>query len=114
MFSNLRLLLLLLLLLSPEPKIITPQHDYSKRPLQLFWFDPIALQAIAETDHETTVLTQVLPEKEEVGKGGDAGGDSASEFPLKAPVASVADFKTTPAIHAGSPAVTGSSGRDQD
>ena len=85
----------------PEPKIITPQHDYSKRPLQLFWFDPIALQAIAETEHETTLLTQVLPDGKEGEEGGDVGGDSTMEFPLKPPVASVAEFKTTPAIHAG-------------
>ena len=62
--------------------------------MQLFWFDPIALQAIAENDKEISLLTQVLV-KDQNGGGGSA------EFPLKPPVSSVAEFKTTPAVHAG-------------
>jgi cytochrome oxidase assembly protein ShyY1 len=72
------------------PKLITPEHDYSKRPLQLFWLDGLALQAIAESDEETMYLLQVQ----------DSEID-ASTYPLKPPVESVADFKTTPQIHAG-------------
>ena len=70
--------------------MITPEHDYSKRPLQLFWLDGLALQAIAESEEETILLTEVKDE-----------GSNSEEFPLKPPVASVGDFKTTPAIHAG-------------
>ena len=75
-----------------EPKIITPQHDYSKRPLQLFWFDAIALQAIAESQEEMSLLAQVATEEDE---------SSSEPYPLRPPVSAVADFKTTPAIHAG-------------
>ena len=62
--------------------------------MQLFWFDPIALQAIAENDKEISLLTQVLVKDQN-------GGDGSAEFPLKPPVSSVAEFKTTPAVHAG-------------
>eukprot|EP00526_Cylindrotheca_closterium_P014468 CAMPEP_0113647090 /NCGR_PEP_ID=MMETSP0017_2-20120614/24908_1 /TAXON_ID=2856 /ORGANISM="Cylindrotheca closterium" /LENGTH=276 /DNA_ID=CAMNT_0000559089 /DNA_START=38 /DNA_END=868 /DNA_ORIENTATION=+ /assembly_acc=CAM_ASM_000147 len=83
---------------SPEkPKIITPQHDYSKRPLQLFWFDPLALQAIAESEEEISLLAQVVSEEE----ADESSAKSGALYPLRPPVASVADFKTTPAIHAG-------------
>ena len=80
-----------------EPKIIAPEHDYSKRPLQLFWLDGLALQAIAETKEESILFTQVDDddEDEEESKGAE------EDYPLKPPVASVGDFKTTPAIHAG-------------
>ena len=80
-----------------EPKIIAPEHDYSKRPLQLFWLDGLALQAISETKEESILFTQVDDddEDEEESKGAE------EDYPLKPPVASVGDFKTTPAIHAG-------------
>ena len=73
-----------------EPRIIVAEHDYSKRPLQLFWFDGIALQAIAESEQETVILAEV-----------EEKNSSSPEYPLKPPLASVAEFKTTPAIHAG-------------
>ena len=72
------------------PKLITPEHDYGKRPLQLFWLDGLALQAIAESDEETMYLLQVQ----------DSEND-ATTYPLKPPMDSVADFKTTPLIHGG-------------
>jgi cytochrome oxidase assembly protein ShyY1 len=72
-----------------EPRIIVPEHDYSKRPLQLFWFDGLALQAIAESEEEMVILTEVEEDS------------SSHEYPLKPPLASVADFKTTPLIHVG-------------
>jgi surfeit locus 1 family protein len=75
-----------------EPRIITPVHDYSKRPLQLFWFDYLALQAIAESETEMSVLAQIRLEDDE---------SDSTEFPVKSPIAAVAEFKTTPAIHVG-------------
>lgn len=82
---------------SPEkPKIIAPVHDYAKRPLQLFWFDSLALQAIAESQEEMSLLVQVISEEE-----GTGSTKSEPRYPLRPPVASVAEFKTTPAIHAG-------------
>mmetsp|Transcript_5312 Transcript_5312/g.12064 ORF Transcript_5312/g.12064 Transcript_5312/m.12064 type:complete len:130 (+) Transcript_5312:609-998(+) len=52
-----------------KPRFITPEHDYSKRPLQLFWIDGLALRAIAaelytaedpEASSETAMVTQVI------------------------------------------------------
>jgi hypothetical protein len=77
--------------LHTEPKIMTPQHDYSLQPLQLFWFDPIALQAIAGSKREMSLLAQVI----------DDDQDADILYPLKQPAGSIADFKTTPSIHAG-------------
>jgi cytochrome oxidase assembly protein ShyY1 len=81
---------------APEkPRIIAIEHDYSKRPLQLFWMDGVALQAIAESDQETVLLTQVLE------KGENDDDIEQSIYPLNPPVETVADFKTTPMIHVG-------------
>lgn len=88
---------------SIEPRFITPEHDYSKRPLQLFWFDGLALKAIAvdlykpeelESDTETAMVTQVVQEDEISSKG-------SLLYPLQPPVSSVGNFKTTPATHMG-------------
>jgi cytochrome oxidase assembly protein ShyY1 len=57
--------------------------------------DGIALQAFAESDEETILLTQVLVDEE------SDDTTSTSLFPLKPPVSSVGDFKTTPLIHVG-------------
>lgn len=59
----------------------------------MFWFDPIALQAIAESKEELSMLAQI--------SSLSANNDEKVEYPLKPPVESVAEFKTTPAIHAG-------------
>ena len=67
-----------------------PEHDYKKRPLQLFWFDAVALQALAGSNEETMLLTQVQ-EKD----------DDPTQYPLKPPVERFAEFKTSPLIHAG-------------
>ena len=81
-----------------KPRTITPEHDYSKRPLQLFWLDGLALQAIAESDEETMLLTQV---KEEPNDDDSTSSTSSVSYPLTPPVDSIAGFKTTPAIHVG-------------
>lgn len=77
---------------------MTPEHDYSKRPLQLFWLDGLALQAIAESDEETRLMVQVLEEKDD-----DTTKESqhSVEYPLRPPISEVANFRTTPAIHVG-------------
>jgi surfeit locus 1 family protein len=81
------------ILSAPEkPRTITAEHDYSKRPLQLFWLDGVALQAIAESDEETMLLTQV---------NDDGTKHEKKDFPLTPPIESIAEFKTTPAIHVG-------------
>ena len=81
---------------------MTPEHDYSKRPLQLFWFDGLALQAIAESDDETYLMTQVREDKEEDDKHHNTQQSSSTiEYPLRPPVASVGEFRTTPEIHVG-------------
>ena len=94
-----------------EPRFITPEHDYSKRPLQLFWIDGLALKAIAadmmtekeQQQTETALVTQVVDDTE-----GDATSNSDSSntqqllvYPLQPPVSSVGNFKTTPAVHMG-------------
>merc|ERR1740130_1529628 len=49
-----------------KPRFITPVHDYTKRPLQLFWVDGLALKAIAEitSEEEVALLVQVLDTNE--------------------------------------------------
>jgi surfeit locus 1 family protein len=84
-----------------EPRFMTPQHDYSKRPLQLFWLDGLALQAIAESDEETMLLTQVNDDGNEGTADTGSSSSSSSIYPLRPPVEAIATFKTTPSIHAG-------------
>lgn len=72
--------------------MIAIEHDYSKRPLQLFWMDGVALQAIAESDQETVLLTQVATSDKE---------EDVDHYPRLPALGSIAEFKTTPPIHAG-------------
>jgi cytochrome oxidase assembly protein ShyY1 len=84
-----------------------PEHDYSKRPLQLFWLDGLALQAIAESDEETMLMAQVLEEQENDDQDGSQIHTGANKlgsdvvYPLQPPLSSIGNFKTTPSIHAG-------------
>jgi cytochrome oxidase assembly protein ShyY1 len=87
---------------------MTPEHDYSKRPLQLFWLDGIALQAIAESDEETMILTQVEDDdrnndeqEQQQQQQQQQKVDEVIRYPLQPPASSIANFRTTPAIHAG-------------
>lgn len=90
-----------------KPRFITPEHDYSKRPLQLFWIDGLALRAIAaelytaedpEASSETAMVTQVID-------GDDNSNNNSNNgplvYPLQPPVSSVGSFKTTPSVHMG-------------
>jgi surfeit locus 1 family protein len=100
MYYSSRLLTLLSRSLAlQEPKFIVPEHDYSKRPLQLFWLDGLALQAIAESDEQTYLMTQVSEEND--AKEQNVPNSSNVDYPLRPLVASVGDFRTTPAIHMG-------------
>lgn len=91
-----------------EPKMIAIEHDYSKRPLQLFWMDGLALQAIAgQMQGETILLTEINPTSS-IGAADDPQSSSRSnpndddyKFPRRPTIQSLAEFKTTPAIHAG-------------
>lgn len=81
---------------------MTPTHDYSKRPLQLFWFDGLALQAIATSNEETMLMTQVKDKTDGDGLGSTtADAEAKSIYPLQPPVEALSAFKTTPSIHAG-------------
>lgn len=80
--------------LDTEPKMITIEHDYSKRPLQLFWMDGLALQAIAESEEEMTLLTEIDEDDQDPNM-------TSSTYPRRPLLDSLAEFKTTPAIHAG-------------
>ena len=104
-----------------EPRFITPVHDYTKRPLQLFWVDGLALKAIAEitSEEEVALLVQVLDtnenENDNENKNDDTITSSSSTsstanatangallaYPLQPPVASISEFKTTPSVHVG-------------
>ena len=96
---------------------MTPKHDFSKRPPQLFWFDGTLLQAIIQptTDEdegkgakteEVTLLTQIQGNNstEEVD-GNNSRQQSTSQQALRYPLTptseSVGEFKTTPLVHAG-------------
>ena len=91
-------------------------HDYTKRPLQLFWVDGLALKAIAEitSEEEVALLVQVLDtnENENENKNDTTSSSTSSTatvnangallaYPLQPPVASISEFKTTPSVHVG-------------
>jgi hypothetical protein len=65
--------------------------------------DGVALQAIAETDDETMLLVHVKEEEptESESERDTTHTSSNALYPLRPPVQSIADFKTTPLIHAG-------------
>ena len=95
-------------MLFPEPRFITPEHDYSKRPLQLFWIDGLALKAIAAELYtpedmdgtvETPMVTQVIEDGEDAES--TEGNEGPLLYPLQPPVSSIGNFKTTPATHIG-------------
>jgi len=98
------------ILSQPEkPRFITPEHDYSKRPLQLFWIDGLALKAIAAelytsedlaSGAETAMVTQVIEDGDDDGDE-SGSGDGPLLYPLQPPVSSIGNFKTTPATHMG-------------
>lgn len=76
--------------------MIAIEHDYSKRPLQLFWMDGLALQAISgQLQGETILLTEINTTTV------TTVGGSSDSFPRRPTIQSLAEFKTTPAIHAG-------------
>ena len=96
-------------------------HDYTKRPLQLFWVDGLALKAIAEitSEEDVALLVQVLDtyenENENDNENTTTSSSSSSSssnknatanvpllaYPLQPPVASISEFKTTPSVHVG-------------
>jgi hypothetical protein len=95
---------IILLYIIAEPKMIVIDHDYSKRPLQLFWMDGVALQAIAGQEEETTLLTEIATSNTTVGEETTASPSTSSgtqKYPRRPALETLAEFKTTPAIHAG-------------
>jgi len=94
-----------------EPRFITPVHDYSKRPLQLFWIDGLALKAIAESpnlEEETAIVTQVIDNDNKDNGNDDTTAAQQQQqqlllptYPLQPPVTSISAFKTTPSVHMG-------------
>jgi len=111
-----------------KPRFLVPEHDYSRRPLQLFWIDGLALGAVAadiavatkrqhdnDNEHEsggapyeTAVVTQVVDDTTD--NDNDDNGTQQQRrqqqpppllYPLQPPVSCVGAFKTTPAVHVG-------------
>ena len=72
-----------------EPRFMTPQHDFTTRPLQLFWIDQEALERVSGVPN-AVLLTQI-----------QSSSSSSNSFPVQPPLETVAEFKTTPMIHAG-------------
>ena len=84
--------------------MIVIDHDYSKRPLQLFWMDGLALQAIAGQQEETTLLTEIAITNTASGEdttSTPSTSSGAQKHPRRPALETLAEFKTTPAIHAG-------------
>jgi len=105
---------------SEKPKFITPVHDYSKRPLQLFWIDGLVFKAMIadvittkstttttmlkdgeseKDDEDVALLVQVLDNDE--NNENDIQSQSSPLYPLQPPVSSISEFKTTPSVHVG-------------
>lgn len=89
-----------------EPKWIKPQHDFSKKPLRLLYFDASALKVtlemmrpphdqhhVTEEEESLVLLTQIKDDSN------NAGGKLA--FPLQVPIDKVGEYKISPSIHAG-------------
>lgn len=90
-----------------EPKWIKPQHDFSKKPLRLLYFDESALKVTLdrmrpphdqhhvteEDDKSIVLLTQIKDDNN------SAGGKLS--FPLQSPIDKVGEYKISPMIHAG-------------
>ena len=84
--------------------MIVPEHDYSKNPPRLFWFDEVVLKALAEEsgDSKITYFSQVDQRREDTGANdGDYGASDQQEYPLVPPVMAMAEFKTSPEVHMG-------------
>ena len=94
--------------------MMTPEHDFSKRPPQLFWFDGSLLNAIIRPpggedevqkggSEDVMLLTQI--QRDDCSKEGSSQVQSlpqqASNYPLTPTSESVGEFKTTPLVHAG-------------
>jgi len=103
-----------------KPKFITPVHDYSKRPLQLFWLDGVALKAITyeqpsqsqsqsqstgdTTDEEEVSLLLIQVVNYDNNDTDTTNNNTNAEvllYPLQPPVSTITQFKTTPSVHAG-------------
>jgi len=102
-----------------KPKFITPVHDYSKRPLQLFWVDGVALKAIAyeqpsqsqstgdttTDEEEVSLLIQVVDydtnDDTDTTTNNTTNAEEVLLYPLQPPVSTITQFKTTPSVHAG-------------
>ena len=86
---------------------MTPQHDFSKRPPQLFWLDESVLRALIqpttreghpEKGNEVVIFTQIEADRATGDKDHEQEG---ARYPLKPTAQSVGEFKTTPMVHAG-------------
>lgn len=76
-----------------EPRFLTPQHDFTRKPLQFFWMDLISMADLFNIPQEDAVLlTQVQS---------DSDPNEDGKLPIRPPKDSVGNFKTTPLIHTG-------------
>ena len=88
---------------------MTPEHDFSKRPPQLFWLDGSLLNAIIQPtsatgdgqngkNEEVVLLTQIQ-NRDSFGEVDDE--KQTTRYPLTPTSEAVGEFKTTPLVHAG-------------
>lgn len=102
-----------------DPRWIKPQHDFSKRPLRLIYFDENPLKVVLEQfcgnnqDSNQQQQEKQALQKHSVTQEDDSLilltqiKDTAHEknvklaFPLQSPVDKVGEHKVSPAIHAG-------------
>ena len=76
--------------------MITPQHDFTKSPPQLFYMDQNALQHLANSNEHAVVVSAENPILlQQVNTSG------SKAFPVQPPLSTVGEFKVTPMIHAG-------------
>jgi surfeit locus 1 family protein len=82
-----------------QPRIITPQHDFSKNPPQLFYMDEAALNELAGINQYAIVSSAPKPMLlQEIRSSTNEG---SVKFPVQPPLETVGEFKVTPMIHAG-------------
>ncbi|CAB9522635.1 SURF1-like protein [Seminavis robusta] len=92
-----------------EPKWLKPQHDFSKRPLRLIFYDGDAFKVVLEQirDDNNNPRNKVTEEEESLIlltqiKDTDHQKDVKKlAFPLQSPADQVGEYKISPLIHAG-------------
>jgi surfeit locus 1 family protein len=85
-------------LIVAEPRFLVANHNYRERPVQLYWFDVDAMQQLVQRNDAMLVTSYNDNNNQESGQD-----DSDSESllrPVRPTLASLQEFKVSPAIHA--------------